>query len=163
MKIEFNNLYTHFVFITHLRQPVIPEKNRIEIEKYITGIVRNHESKLYSIYANPEHVHFLVSRAPTLSEVDLATIICDSSEKFINKHRLVAGHFTWQQSAAAFSVSKSRIDDVCKYILNQPQHHKHESFAQEYEYFLKVYQANVKIDKIGLWGNWPVTNIEIKK
>ena len=72
MKIEFNNLYTHFVFITHLRQPVIPEKNRIEIEKYITGIVKNNSSKLYAIYANPEHVHFLVSRAPTLSEVELA-------------------------------------------------------------------------------------------
>jgi len=31
-KIEFNNLYTNFVFITHLREPVIAEKNRIEIE-----------------------------------------------------------------------------------------------------------------------------------
>lgn len=163
MKIEFNNLYTHFVFITHLRQPVIIEKNRIEIEKYITGIVRNNSSKLYAIYANPEHVHFLVSRAPTLSEVELVTIISDSSEKFINKHRLVAGHFTWQQSAAAFTVSKSHIDKVCKYILNQPEQHKHESFAQEFEYFLKVYQANYKINKIGHWGNGLVTNIEIKK
>jgi REP element-mobilizing transposase RayT len=155
MKIEFNNLYTHFVFITHLRQPVIPEKNRIEIEKYITGIVKNNSSKLYSIYANPEHVHMLISRAPTLSEVGLATIISDSSEKFINKKRLVAGHFTWQQSASAFSVSKSGIDAVYNYILNQPEHHKKVSFAQEYERFLKVYQANFKIDKIGHWGSLP--------
>ena len=153
MKIEFNNLYTHFVFITHLRQPVIPEKNRIEIERYITGIVRNNSSKLYAIYANPEHVHMLISKAPNLSEVELATIISDSSEKFINNKRLVAGHFTWQQSAAAFSVSKSSIDAVCKYILNQPEHHKRESFAEEYERFLKIYQANYKIDKIGLWGS----------
>ena len=153
MKIEFNNLYTHFVFITHLRQPVIPEKNRIEIEKYITGIVKNNSSKLYAIYANPEHVHMLISRAPNLSEVELATIVSDSSEKFINKKRLVAGHFTWQQSAAAFSVSKSGIDAVYNYILNQPEHHKRVSFAQEYERFLKVYQANYKIDKIGLWGS----------
>lgn len=152
MKIEFNNLYIHFIFITHLRQPVILEKNRIEIEKYITGIVRNHASKLYAIYANPEHVHFLVSRAPNLSEVELATIIADSSEKFINKHHLVNGYFTWQDSAAAFSVSKSLIDKVCKYILNQPEHHKHENFSQEYDYMLKVYQANYKIDKIGHWG-----------
>jgi REP element-mobilizing transposase RayT len=159
MKIEFNNLYTHFVFITHLRQPVIPEKNRIEIEKYITGIVRNHTSKLYSIYANPEHVHLLVSRAPELSDEALATIICDSSEKFINKNRLVSGHFTWQQSAAAFSVSKSQIDRVCKNILNQPEHHKIETFSQEYDHFLKVYQANFKVDKIGIWGDWPVTKI----
>ena len=135
-----------------MRQPVIPEKNRIEIEKYITGIVKNNSSKLYAIYANPEHIHFLVSRAPTLSEVELATIISDSSEKFINKKRLVAGFFNWQQSAAAFSVSKSSIDKVCKYILNQPEHHKRVSFTQEYELFLKVYQSNYKINKIGLWG-----------
>jgi hypothetical protein len=97
----------------------------------------------------------LISRAPTLSEVELATIISDSSEKFINKKRLVAGHFTWQQSAAAFSVSKSGIDAVYNYILNQPEHHKKVSFAQEYERFLKVYQANFKIDKIGHWGSLP--------
>ena len=96
MKIEFNNLYTHFVFITLKRQPVIPEKNRIRIEKYITGIVKNNSSKLYAIYTNPEHMHILVSRAPTLSEVELATIISDSSEKFINENKLVMGRFSWQ-------------------------------------------------------------------
>lgn len=94
MKIEFNNLYTHFVFITLKRQPIIPEKSRIRIEKYITGIVKNNSSKLYAIYANPVHVHILVSRAPTLSEVELATIISDSSEKFINENKLVMGSFS---------------------------------------------------------------------
>ncbi|HAH24080.1 MAG TPA: transposase [Prolixibacteraceae bacterium] len=114
MKIEYNNLYTHFVFITLNRQPVIPRKNRIRIEKYITGIVSNHDSRLYTIYVNPEHVHMLVSRSSSLSEEELATIIADSSEKFINENRLVAGHFSWQQSASAFSVSKTGIDYVCK-------------------------------------------------
>jgi len=68
MKIEYNNIYIHFVFTTMHRQPLIPEKSRIRIEKYITGIVTNHGSKLYAIYANPDHVHFLVSRDPSLSD-----------------------------------------------------------------------------------------------
>lgn len=55
--------------------------------------------------------------------------------------------------AAAFSVSKSGIDNVCKYILNQPEHHKRVSFAQEYDQFLKFYQANYKVDKVGLLGD----------
>ncbi|MBK8983019.1 MAG: transposase [Ignavibacteria bacterium] len=84
MKIEYRNLYTHFVLSTLHRQPIIPEKNRPRIEKYITGIVNNHDSKLYAIYANPEHIHFLISRSPKISEEDLATIIAESSEKFIN-------------------------------------------------------------------------------
>lgn len=164
MKIEFNNLYTHFVFITFKREPVIPEKSRIRIEKYITGIVSNHASKLYAIYANPEHMHIFVSRSPLLSEVELATIISESSEKFINENRLVAGRFTWQDSAAAFSVSKSGIDNVCKYILNQPEHHKKNSFAQEYEQFLKYYEANShKVNKVGLWGVWRVTKVQKTK
>lgn len=137
MKIEFNNLYVHFVSITDKRQPVISEKSRIRIEKYITGIVRNNSSRLYAIYANPEHMHILVSQSPNLSMVELATIIADSSEKFINENKLVNGYFTWQQSAAVFSGSKSGIDNVCKYILNQPEHHKKVSFAEEYDQFLQ--------------------------
>ena len=39
MKIEYNNLYTHFIFSTLHRLPVIEEKHRQRIEKYITGIV----------------------------------------------------------------------------------------------------------------------------
>src|SRR3989304_2392554 len=138
MKIEYNNLYTHFIFITLNRFPFIKEQNRIE--KYITGIVNNNESKLYAIYANPEHVHFLVSRSPKLSEETLATIVAESTERFINGNRLCKGKFAWQQSASAFSVSKSEVDKVCKYILNQAEHHRKVSFSEEYEIFIKHYQ-----------------------
>ena len=98
MKIEYNNLYTHYVFTTLHRLPVIPEKNRIRIEKYITGIINNNSSKLYAIFAklvrmDPEHVHFFVSRAPYISDEKLATVVADSSERFINENKLVKGKF----------------------------------------------------------------------
>lgn len=140
MKIEYNNLYTHFIFSTLHRQPVIPEKSRERIEKYITGIVNHNDCHLYSIYANPEHVHFLVSRSPRVSEEVLATIIADSSEKFIAQHKLCDSKFGWQDSASAFSVSKSDVDRVCKYILNQSAHHRKVTFAEEYDAFIKFYQ-----------------------
>ena len=73
MKIEYNNLYTHFILPTLHRLPIIDEKHRQRIEKYITGIVNNNDSHLHSIYANPEHVHFLISRSPKLSEENIAT------------------------------------------------------------------------------------------
>lgn len=144
MKIEYDNLYTHFVFTTQERKCIIPDKNRVRIEKYITGIVKNNSSRIYAIYANPEHVHFLVSRSSSISEEALATIIADSSEPFINDNNLAIGYFMWQQSASAFSVSKKDIDRVCKYILNQPEHHKKYNYAQEYEQFLKHYQDTLK-------------------
>ncbi len=136
-------IYTHIVFTTFERQPLISERNRIRIEKYITGIINNNSSKLYAIYANPEHVHFLVSRSSSISEEQLATVVADSSEQFIHKNKLCKYNFSWQQSASAFSVSKSDVDKVCKYIINQPRHHKKVTFADEYEQFIKHYQETL--------------------
>ena len=144
MKIEYHNLYTHFILITKDRAPIIPETTRNRIEKYITGIINNNNSKLYSIYANPEHVHFLVSRSPKLSEDILINSVANSTEKFINENKLIKETCAWQQSASAFSVSKSEVDKICKYIINQPEHHKKVTFAQEYEEFLKHYQKTLK-------------------
>lgn len=104
----------------------------------------NYESKLYSIYANPEHIHFLISRSPKLPEEAFATVIAESSEKFINEKQLCRSIFAWQESASAFSVSKSEVDKVCKYILNQPEHHRKVTFTEEYDRFLKHYQKTLK-------------------
>jgi hypothetical protein len=53
------------------------------------------------------------------------------------------GKFSWQQSASAFSVSKKDVPKVCKYILNQPEHHRVKTFAEEYEEFIKFYQKTI--------------------
>jgi len=146
MKIEYHNLYTHFILITKNRFPYIDEKYRERIEKYITGVINNSDSRLYSIYANPEHIHFLVSRSPKLSEQLLATIVADSSLNFINDNKFSSSLFAWQDSASAFSVSKADVDKVCKYILNQPRHHTRVTFAHEYEELVKYYQKTLKWD-----------------
>ena len=143
MKVEYNNLYTHFIFTTIHREAIIPEVNRERIEKYITGIVNNNACQLYAIYANPEHLHFLVSRSPAIDEECLASIVADSSAKFINQNNLCKCHFQWQLSCSAFSVSKADIDNVYKYILNQPDHHKKHTFKEEYDAFIKLYQKTL--------------------
>lgn len=144
MKIQYNNLYAHFILVTLNRYPFINEKNRERIEKYITGIVNNKDSMLYAIYANPEHVRFVASRSPRISEEDLLTSVADSSVRFINENKLCVGRFKWQESAAAFSISKSDVDRVCKYILNQPEHHRKISFAEEYDSFIKFYEKTLR-------------------
>ncbi|MGC9353211.1 MAG: transposase, partial [Mariniphaga sp.] len=45
---------------------MIKPQYRERIEKYITGIVNNKDCKMYAIYANSEHVHFLISRSPVI-------------------------------------------------------------------------------------------------
>jgi len=124
--------------------PLISETSRERIEKYITGIVKNNKSKLYAIYANPEHVHILISRSPDLSDSELLSNIAKSSNQFRNENKLVIGNFAWQDTASAFSVSKEDVDRVCAYILNQKEHHKKLSFAEECDIFIKHYQETLK-------------------
>ncbi len=143
MKVEYNNLYTHFIFTTFLREPIILNTFRERIEKYITGIINNNGCQLYAIYANPEHVHFLISRSPGIDEESLAGIVANSSANFINKNKLCQGYFQWQMSCSAFSVSKKEVDHVCKYILNQPEHHMKHTFKDEYDSFIKFYQKTL--------------------
>ncbi len=144
MHIDYNNLYTHFILVTKNRYPFIKEASRERIEKYMTGIVNNTGSKLYAIYANPDHVHLLVSRNPKISDEELITRVADSSKNFAIMHKLVTPQFLWQESTAAFSVSKSGVDKVCKYIMNQPEHHKKQTFEEEYNRFKKFYQQTLK-------------------
>ena len=143
MKVEFNNLYTHFIFTTIHREAMILETYRERIEKYITGIINNNACQLYAIYANPEHMHFLVSRSPNIDEEGLSNIISNSSTKFINDNKLCKCQFQWQITCSAFSVSKTDVDKVCKYILNQPEHHKKQTFMEEYDVFIKAYQKTL--------------------
>ena len=90
----------------------------------------------------------LASRSPEISEEHVATIVAESSERFINENNLCKIRFSWQNSASAFSVSKSDIDKVCKYILDQPKHHKKTTFAEEYDQFIKYYQNTLQKNKV---------------
>jgi putative component of membrane protein insertase Oxa1/YidC/SpoIIIJ protein YidD len=73
----------------------------------------------------------------------LADIIAEASAKFININGLCSGKCNWQNTCSAFSVSKSQVNKVCKYILNQPEHHKTQSYEQENEMFIKFYQQTI--------------------
>jgi len=90
------------------------------------------------VYAKPSR--FYIQQHIKVAIFSISTIIAYSSAKFINDNKLCKFRFEWQQSAAAFAVSKSDIDKVCQYILGQPLHHKKVTYAMEYDAFMKHYQ-----------------------
>jgi putative transposase len=55
-----------------------------------------------------------------------------NSSGFINDHRLVRGKFNWQEGFGAFSYSRSHLEQVVKYVLNQEKHHARRTFKDEY-------------------------------
>lgn len=133
----YTQIYIHIVFAVQGRHNLIPKSIREELHKYITGIVHNRNQKMLAIFCMPDHTHILVGMKPDISISDLTRDIKAISSKFLNDNRFVKGKFSWQLGFGAFSYSKSQIDSVIKYILNQEQHHKKKTFKEEYFEFLK--------------------------
>ena len=125
-------MYVQIVFAVQGRENIIKEKHRDEIEKYICGIINNKKCKPLALYVNPDHTHILLGLHPTVSVSDITRDIKANSSKFINDKKWILGKFNWQDGFGAFTYSKSQIDDVAKYILNQREHHKKRTFKEEY-------------------------------
>ena len=134
----YSQLYIQIVFAVKGRENFIRESFRIELQKYMSGIIDGKKQKLYSIYCMPDHTHILVSLNPDISISDLTGAIKSNSSLFI-KEKKFADKFAWQEGFGAFSYSKSQSQKVVNYILNQPQHHKRKTFRQEYLEFLEKF------------------------
>lgn len=138
----YSQIYIQIVFAVKGRQNLIAKENREELHKFITGIVTNREQKLLAIFAMPDHLHILVGMKPSISISDLVRDIKAGSSKFINDSKWINGKFNWQEGFGAFSYSKSSIDNVVKYILNQEERHKKKKFKEEYLDFLNKFDID---------------------
>lgn len=58
--------------------------------------------------------------------------------------------FSWQDGYGGFSVSKSDVPDVIRYIQNQREHHRRKTFREEYLDLLTSH--GVQYDERYLWG-----------
>jgi len=141
----YTPIYIHTVFAVENRISLIKESWREELHKYITGIVQNNNHKLIAINSMPDHIHIFIGMRPIQSVSNLLQDIKDSSSKWMNKKNFVIGKFNWQSGYGAFSYSHSQIDNVVKYIQNQPQHHKKKTFRREYIEFLAKF--NIAYDE----------------
>ena len=147
----YTQIYIQIVFAVQGRQNLIRHENREELHKFITGIVQNRGQKLYAVFAMPDHVHVLVSLKPNISISDLVRDIKAGSSKFINDKKWINNKFKWQEGYGAFSYSKSSVDMVVKYIINQEEHHKNKSFKIEYLEFLKKFEIEYNPEYLFEW------------
>ena len=138
----FTQIFIHVVFSVSGRWNLINEKYRIELEKYITGIIKNHHSKPLAIYCNPDHTHILIGLHPNTSVSDMVRIIKTNSSKWINSNNWFNVRFEWQKGFGAFTYSKSQVSNVVNYILNQKEHHKKRTFREEYIELLKKFEID---------------------
>lgn len=139
----------HVVFSTKNRELFIDPDLAERLYAYVGGIVRNTGSVLLAIGGVEDHVHMLVSLGRQVSMSDLVRDVKSNSSKWVHETFLERGAFAWQSGYGGFSVSKSIVDRVKDYIAIQKEHHKRESFQEEYLRFLK--EHDLELDERYLW------------
>ncbi len=136
----FTQLYVQLVFAVKNHETPLHDKIRNRVFEYISGIISEMKHKSIIVNGVSNHVHILIGLNPSKSVSDTVHDIKRSSTLFINKEKLCPGKFAWQEGYGGFTYSRSQLDDVYKYILNQEQHHKKMSFREEYIQFLKRFE-----------------------
>jgi len=138
----FTQLYVQIIFAPKGREKLIPKSHKEEVHKYVTGIVQDktRRHKLLAINCMPDHIHIFVGLHPAQSISDLVNDIKTASSKFIKKQNWMPFAFEWQKGFGAFTYSRSHIDAVVKYILDQEEHHKKRTFKEEYIEFLDKFE-----------------------
>ncbi|MGD1960102.1 MAG: IS200/IS605 family transposase [Fulvivirga sp.] len=147
----YSQIYIQIVFAVRGRQNLIAENNREELQKYISGIVTNRGQKLISIYCMPDHIHLLVGLKPSLAIADLVRDVKAGSSKFIKEKGWMKSRFEWQEGYGAFSYSHSQLKNVIGYINNQKEHHRGNTFKEEYVDFLHKFNVDFNDQYLFEW------------
>ena len=129
----------HLIWSTKNRQPLINKELKPLLLQHIKDNGIKKGIFIDTLNCVSDHIHLLVSLGSEQTISKIAMLIKGESSFWVNKQKLIKTKFEWQDEYIALSVSFSAIDKVRVYILNQEEHHKKKTFAEEYEEFLKAY------------------------
>lgn len=108
--------------------------------KYMAGVVKNKSHKPIIVNGVSDHVHLFIGLKPAMALSDLVRDIKNNTSNFINEKQYIKGKFSWQEGYGAFSYAHSQMNQVYQYILNQEEHHKNQTFKEEYLSLLKEFK-----------------------
>lgn len=145
----YTSLHYHFTFSTKNREPWITQAIEDRVWAYIGGVARAHQMTAIQIGGIENHIHALVMARPTASPSQIAQYLKGDTSKWIHEEFRNLRGFEWQDGYGGFTVSKSQIPDVVKYIKNQRKHHRKRTFEEEYLELLQKH--GVDYDGRYLW------------
>lgn len=135
----FSQIYIQVVFAVKGRENLLHKTWRDDVFKYMSGIIKGKNQKPIIINGVADHVHLFIGIKPSIAISDLVRDIKNNSTNFINNQKYLYGKFSWQEGFGVFSYSHSQINSVYQYILNQEEHHKKQTFKQEYLAFIEKF------------------------
>ncbi|MFM9985433.1 MAG: IS200/IS605 family transposase [Flavobacteriales bacterium] len=136
----YHQIYVQIVFAVKYRKAVLDKAWRNQVFGVMGNLINEAKCKTIIVNGVEDHVHCFLGLKPSVSASELMKTVKANSSKYINDHKLTPQRFEWQEGFGVFSYSKSHVDNVYKYILNQEAHHKKQKFRDEYLAYLKEFE-----------------------
>lgn len=134
--------YLHITFSTKYREPLIFAPYEEELHAYLGGICNNLHCYPVKIGGYTDHIHILCMLSKKIALMNLLEELKSHSSKWIKSKDSTLGNFYWQHGYGAFSVNYQGVDAVSNYIANQHEHHKSQTFKDEFRGILKLYKVD---------------------
>ena len=147
---SLSQIYIHLVFSTKNHKPFVDETIQPELYAYIAKILHDECSSPAKIIGGVEdHIHILLNLSRTCTVAHLVEMVKKRSSKWIKTKGEKYRSFQWQIGYGVFSVSRSGLEAVTKYISNQKEHHTKRSFKDEFREFLNKH--GIEYDEKYVW------------
>ena len=143
---SYRALLYHIVFRTQRSRRTITEAYERDLYANLYSYLSNKGAKVYRIGGMPDHIHILVSIPPTIAIAELIRDMKRTSAKYLMSERHKFPYFEgWGRSYGIFSYCHRDLEMIRNYIINQKEHHKKISFADELRKILQ--QEGVEYDE----------------
>jgi REP element-mobilizing transposase RayT len=143
-------VYVHLVFSTKLRRPFLRERCvRERLYAQIGGITKKLECPPLLVGGVEDHVHLLCRLGRTITQAEWVKEVKRVSNGWLKAQGRDYSDFEWQGGYAGFSVSKSNLEGVKRYIASQEEHHKKMSFQDELRTLLRRHE--IEYDERYVW------------
>jgi REP element-mobilizing transposase RayT len=133
-------IYLHIVFSTKERRPFLHNQAILdETYHFLGGICNNLGCQVLRVGGVADHVHILCRLTRTISVAELVKELKRESSHWLKTKSTDLAEFFWQGGYGAFSVSPGHIEALLDYIAKQEEHHRKETFQEEFRRLLTKY------------------------
>ena len=133
---SYRQIFYQVVFGTKNRESTINEAHCGDLYQYIGGVIKNNNCKLYRINGVEDHLHIFSDLHPSVSLARYVKDIKVSSSLWMKQCGYFPHFKGWQDGYGAFTYSIKQKEIIISYIKNQKEHHKKETFYDEYRRLL---------------------------
>ena len=135
----------HIIFGTKNRKPTINPDHKKELYKYIWGIIKNKNCRLYQMNGGNDHIHILSDLHPSVSLASFVKDIKVASSIWMKESGNFPEFEGWAEGYGAFTYAYRDREIIIKYIKNQEEHHRKVSSRDEYIVLLKKFGVDYDI------------------